>query len=283
MDRATTGGMGRRVGSTWQILKTEPNDASPRSIATAMHRSRISSPRTGRNGGPSDDLSEGSTSNGPAEVRIAPKANLRNVRRLLCIGASCKDLEVGAGCTIGRIINESPDIEVWWAVLSCDVPGRARSARRAARLFLAGAERRKVLMYGFRDGSLLFQGEQVRETFEDLAATFSPELVISPCEDGQLDQRFVCHITRETFDDCTILEFELLSGRCLLTYANLYVPLQEAECRSKIERFREAYGEHEPTHFHSAEVLWSLMRLRGAECGAARFAEAFHVCRLVAG
>lgn len=242
-----------------------------------------SPPRTGSNGGPRDYLSEGSMSNGPAEVRIQPRLNLRNVRRLLCIGARCKDLEIGAGCTIGRVINESPGIEVWWAVLSCDVPGQARNARRAARLFLAGAERPKVLMYGFRDGSLLFQGEQVRETFEDLAATFSPELVISPCKDGQLDQRFVCDITRETFGDCSILEFELLSGRCLLTYANLYVPLDEAECRSKIERFRKAYGAHERTHFHAAEVLWSLMRLRGAECGAARFAEAFHVCRLVGG
>jgi hypothetical protein len=46
-------------------------------------------------------------------------------------------------------------------------------AGRSAGVFLAGTSASEILIYGFRDGFLPFQGELVKEAFEDLKSNFA--------------------------------------------------------------------------------------------------------------
>jgi LmbE family N-acetylglucosaminyl deacetylase len=85
--------------------------------------------------------------------------DLTRVKRLLCLGAHCDDIEIGAGGTIMRLAKAYPQLEVRWVILAGEDPVRVEEARRSAKVFLAVSE---ILIYGFRDGFLPFQGELVK-------------------------------------------------------------------------------------------------------------------------
>ena len=58
-------------------------------------------------------------------------------------------------------------------------PTRVEEARRSAEVFLNGAAKSEISIYGFRDGFLPYQGELVKEAFEESSrpscrTSFSP-------------------------------------------------------------------------------------------------------------
>ena len=65
--------------------------------------------------------------------------DMTRVKRLLCLGAHCDDIEIGAGGTIMRLAKAYPQIEVRWVILAGEDPMRVEEARRSAEVFLAGA------------------------------------------------------------------------------------------------------------------------------------------------
>jgi hypothetical protein len=62
----------------------------------------------------------------------------------------------------------------------------------------------------------------------------------------------------------------------------VYCPLAEPVLREKIDKMREYYGSQQDRVSLEAEYVSGLARLRGVQCQA-RYAEAFHVTRLVLG
>ena len=54
--------------------------------------------------------------------------------RLLCLGAHCDDIEIGAGGTVLRLVRENPGIEVLWAVFSSTDARRLEAMACADRL-----------------------------------------------------------------------------------------------------------------------------------------------------
>ena len=38
---------------------------------------------------------------------------------VLCLGAHCDDIEIGCGGTILKLLEESPNLIVYWVVFSC--------------------------------------------------------------------------------------------------------------------------------------------------------------------
>ena len=62
---------------------------------------------------------------------------------------------------------------------------RVEEARRSAEVFLAGTSTSEISIYGFRDGFLPFQGELVKEAFEDLKANFVPDLILTHHDDDR--------------------------------------------------------------------------------------------------
>ena len=53
------------------------------------------------------------------------------VKRLLCLGAHCDDIEVGAGGTLLHLFKEHPELQVRRVVFAGASPVRAEEARRA--------------------------------------------------------------------------------------------------------------------------------------------------------
>lgn len=64
--------------------------------------------------------------------------------RILCLGAHSDDIEIGCGGTVLRLLEENPAAEVSWVVLGA-AGSRKTEAVESAKLFLAGAKKRKSL------------------------------------------------------------------------------------------------------------------------------------------
>ena len=138
--------------------------------------------------------------------------DLTRVKRVLCLGAHCDDIEIGAGGTIMHLARSNPDLEVKWVIFAGESPVRVEEARRSAEVFLAGTSTKsEIVIHGFRDGFLPFQGELLKETFEDLKASFAPDLILTHHDDDRhQDHRLVSQLTWNTWRDHMILEYEIM-------------------------------------------------------------------------
>jgi len=210
--------------------------------------------------------------------------DMTRVKRLLCLGAHCDDIEIGAGGTIMRLAQADPQIEIRWVILAGEDPGRVEEARRSAKMFFAGTKVSEISIYGFRDGFLPFQGELVKEVFEDLKGKFKPDLILTHHDDDRhQDHRFVSQLTWNTWRDHMILEYEIMKYDGDLGRPNFYVPLSKDICQDKIDGLFNAFPSQVRRPWFNEDTFWSLLRLRGIECNAStRLAEAFHVRKVVA-
>ena len=209
---------------------------------------------------------------------------LTNIRRVLCLGAHSDDIEIGCGGTILRLLGDSDRIEVCWVVLSSNAD-RAREARRSANSFLKGAHKKTILVKSFRDGFLPYMGAAVKESFEELKKSFSPDLIFTHFRDDlHQDHRLVCELTWNTFRSHLILEYEIPKYDADLRQPNFFVPLSDRIRRRKIQGLMRYFGTQRNKHWFSADLFQGLMRLRGVESASPTgFAEAFHCRKLVLG
>ena len=84
--------------------------------------------------------------------------DMTRVKRLLCLGAHCDDIEIGAGGTILRLVKAYPQIEVRWVILAGEDPIRVEEARRSAQAFLSGTDAAKSPSMGSATASCRFRG-----------------------------------------------------------------------------------------------------------------------------
>jgi LmbE family N-acetylglucosaminyl deacetylase len=210
--------------------------------------------------------------------------NLTNVKRVLCLGAHCDDIEIGCGGTISRLIRNSKRIEFFWLIL-CSNPPRAREAKRSAKAFLRGAHKQNIEVKSFRDGFLPYLGAPVKDCFEELKKSFSPDLIFTHFRhDLHQDHRLVCELTWNTFRNHLILEYEIPKYDADLCQPNFFVPLPDAVRRKKVRLLMEHFGTQRNKHWFSEDLFNGLMRLRGVESKSpTRYAEAFHCRKLVLG
>jgi LmbE family N-acetylglucosaminyl deacetylase len=206
------------------------------------------------------------------------------VKCLLCLGAHCDDIEIGAGGTILQLIKKHPQMQVRWVVFAGANPVRAEEARRSAAMFLGGIHSSEVSVFDFRDSILPFQGELVKERFEELKSSFTPDLILTHHDDDRhQDHRLISQLTWNTWRDHMILEYEIMKYDGDLGRPNFFVPLSEDLCRDKIARVLEAFPSQVSRYWFKEEVFWSLLRLRGVECNSPSvLAEAFHVRKIIA-
>jgi LmbE family N-acetylglucosaminyl deacetylase len=86
--------------------------------------------------------------------------------RVLAIGAHADDIEIGAGGTVLRLIEDYPGVEFQWVVLTSR-GDRTAEARRSAEAFL-GSAAQAIELPGFQDGFLPYTGGEVKQFFESL-------------------------------------------------------------------------------------------------------------------
>ena len=203
-------------------------------------------------------------------------------RRLLCIGAHCDDLEIGCGGTVLRLLDAAPDLAVDWVVLTSN-EARAREARASAEAFLRGAREARVIVKAFRDGFLPYSGAEVKAFFEELKGLGSPDLILThQRHDLHQDHRLVSELTWNTFRDHLILEYEIPKYDGDFGAPNLFVHLDAATARRKVELITTHFPTQHGRDWFAEETFLSVMRLRGMESRAPeRYAEAFYCRKLV--
>jgi LmbE family N-acetylglucosaminyl deacetylase len=207
------------------------------------------------------------------------EASLEGNLRVLAIGAHADDIEIGCGGTLLRLAETNPEAEVVWVVLTGD-DERGEEARRSAADFAGGFAASQVVLGGFRDGFLPYGGGEVKQLFEDLKATVSPDLIFTHQRaDLHQDHRLACELTWNTWRDHLILEYEIPKYEGDLGQPNAYVGLEPQLAERKIKTLLEVYPSQACKPWFDAETLRGLMRLRGVECRQP-FAEAFHARKL---
>ena len=204
-----------------------------------------------------------------------------SARKILCLGAHADDIEIGCGGTVLRWLQEHDDLEFYWVVLSSN-PKRKKEALKGASAFLQGARKKTVLVETFRDGFFPYVGGAIKEYFEALKKRVSPDLVLTHyCNDLHQDHRVVSDLAWNTFRQQLILEYEIPKYDGDLGQPNLFIPLSEAECRKKVQNILGVYQTQAQKHWFTEDTFRSLLRLRGIECGAGRYAEAFYCRKMI--
>lgn len=204
------------------------------------------------------------------------------LRRVLCLGSHCDDIEIGCGGTILRLIRENPEIEIYWKVFS-STPVRKREALQAASLFLAPVKKKKVVVRNYRDGFFPSLHTQIKGEFEKLKKDFVPDLILTHYRhDLHQDHRVICELTWNTFRSHLILEYEIPKYDGDLGVPNFFVGLDRAICERKAKHILDAFASQRGKQWFTPDTFLALQRLRGIEANSpGGFAEGFHCRKLV--
>jgi LmbE family N-acetylglucosaminyl deacetylase len=212
------------------------------------------------------------------------QCRLPGVRRILCLGAHSDDIEIGCGGTLLKLLDEVPDLEVYWVVM-CSTVERAKEAQRSARSFLRRARQKTLVTKAFRDGFLPHEGPRVKECFEELKGAFAPDLIFTHFrEDLHQDHRCVNELTWNTFRNHLIFEYEIAKYDADLRSPNFFVPLSEAICKKKVSLLMRCFPSQRNKQWFSEDLFRGLMRLRSVEAASPTpYAEAFHCRKMLFG
>ncbi len=207
--------------------------------------------------------------------------NLAGVRRILCIGAHSDDIEIGCGGTILQLLAGAKRLEIHWVVL-CSNPDRAKEAQRSANAFLKGVKNKTLVVKSFRDGFLPYTGGEVKEFFEELKKSYSPDLIFTHFRhDLHQDHRLASELTWNTFRNHLIFEYEIPKYDADLQHPNFFVPLSDAVRGKKVRHLMNHFVTQRNKHWFTEDLFNGLMRLRGMEAASPTLhAEGFH-CRKV--
>ena len=200
---------------------------------------------------------------------------------LLAVGCHADDLEIGCGGTVLDLASRGALAKVWWVVLS-GAGERAGEARAAAEELLAEVPH-EVLVQGFRESFMPWEGERVKAFFESLREQVDPDAILTHQRDDlHQDHRLAAELALNTFRDHLILGFEIPKYDGDLGAPNAYVPLSAPAAERKIDLLGRHFASQRGKQWYDAAVFRGLMRLRGMECNApSGYAEAFYARKIV--
>jgi LmbE family N-acetylglucosaminyl deacetylase len=201
---------------------------------------------------------------------------------ILCLGAHCDDIEIGAGGAVMRLLAERPGSTVHWAAMS-STPEREREARAAATEMLSGAARSEIVINTFRDGYVGYEPAAAKDFFEATKKTVKPDVIFTHHRhDRHQDHRLVAELTWNTWRNHLVLEYEIPKYEGDLGHPSLYVPLSAATARRKIDVILRSFPSQAGRSWFRADTFEAILRLRGIECNAPEgFAEAFHATKWI--
>ncbi|WP_026212301.1 PIG-L deacetylase family protein [Longispora albida] len=201
-------------------------------------------------------------------------ALLERVERLTALAPHPDDIEIAAG---GLLLKLRPRYVHY--VLFTGSTLRVNEARSAARAFLPDSEI-EFTHVGLPDGRLPAHWSEAKRAVEDAAGYQVPDLVLAPStHDAHQDHRLIAELSSTAFRGPQILHYEIPKWDGDLGRPNVYVPLDEATARRKVELLHKYYPSQHARDWWDDEFFLGLARLRGAECRQ-RYAEAFTVHKL---
>jgi LmbE family N-acetylglucosaminyl deacetylase len=204
-----------------------------------------------------------------------------SLNTILCLGAHSDDIEIGCGGALLRLLRQYPQISVHWVVFSA-TPERRDEALASAGDFLRQAVAPVIRVEDFRDGFFPYDGAAIKERFEQIKASVSPDLIFTHSRhDLHQDHRLLCELTWNTFRNHAILEYEIPKYDGDLAAPNFFIHLDESDCRRKVELLTKHFTTQSNKDWFTADTFVALMRLRGLESrSATRYAEGFYSRKL---
>ena len=202
--------------------------------------------------------------------------------QVLCLGAHSDDIEIGCGGTILRLLAQRHNVEVRWVVFAAS-PARRLEAEKSAEIFLREAVKKEIVVRDFKESFFPYIGSEIKEYFEELKRTISPDVVFTHFRDDlHQDHRLISELTWNTFRDHVILEYEIVKYDGGLGSPNLFVHLSEEVCAEKIQYLMENFQSQRAHQWFTEETFRAILRLRGVESNAPeKYAEAFHCRKIV--
>lgn len=201
---------------------------------------------------------------------------------VILIGAQCDDIVVGCGGTLLELCRAYPGVEITALTFTGGGSLREAEERAALEAFCPGA-RLRIVVLDLPYGQLATREERIVRALEDLRARVDPSVVFGPNQgDGHRDRVLIAELIRAAFPDHLVFGYEIVQRAGNLDQPGLFSPLAEPVLREKIEKMLEYYGSQTDRPSFDQESFAGLARLRGVQCHA-RYAEAFHVSRLVLG
>jgi LmbE family N-acetylglucosaminyl deacetylase len=198
--------------------------------------------------------------------------------RITCLGAHCDDIEIGAGATLLRLLDEHPGSSVTWVVPASD-DRRATEARASSAAFCAAAASLEVSIGDLDENVFPFIGTEVRSFLVDATDPTACDLVFAPRgDDLHQDHRVIADLALQRFRDQPILRYEIAKYDGDLTSPNAYVGLEGHHVDRKIELLFEHFGSQVHRPWFDERAFRGLMRIRGVECNRT-WAEGFHVAK----
>jgi LmbE family N-acetylglucosaminyl deacetylase len=202
--------------------------------------------------------------------------------RMVLLGAHCDDIAIGAGGTLLELCRSHPGLAVTAMVLTGGGSLREEEEREALTAFCPGAKL-EVIVHDLPDGRMPARWERAKQAVEEIRGMGEPDLVLGPSpHDAHQDHRTLAKIVPTVFRDHLSLGYEILKWESDLTQPIVFLPIAELVLREKISKLHEHYGSQQDRAWFDAETFAGLARIRGVQCHA-RYAEAFHVQKLVLG
>jgi LmbE family N-acetylglucosaminyl deacetylase len=201
---------------------------------------------------------------------------------MMLLGAHCHDIAVGAGGSLLELCRAHPGVGVSALVLTGGGSLREEEERAALAAFCPGA-RLDVTVLDLPDGRVPTRWERAKLALEELRSHAEPDLIFAPSpNDSHQDHRALAELIPTAFRDHLTLGYEILKWEGDLDQPMVYLPLAEPVLREKIAKLHEHYGSQRDRSWFDAETFGGLARIRGVQCRA-RYAEAFHVAKVVLG
>lgn len=217
-------------------------------------------------------------------LNIALQKSTDTPIRILCLGAHCDDIEIGAGGAILKLLEQYRRASVHWVVFSSD-DQRAEEARQSASLFLRGAESQTVIIKKFRNSFFPYIGADIKTYLEELKQDFTPDVVLTHYgKDFHQDHRVISELTWNSYRDHLILEYEIPKYDGDLSAPNSFVHLDETIARKKVGIIMESFRSQRGKHWFDEQTFLALLRLRGMESNSpGKYAEGFYCRKVVLG
>jgi LmbE family N-acetylglucosaminyl deacetylase len=202
--------------------------------------------------------------------------------RMLLLGAHCDDIAIGAGGSLLELCRAHPGVRVAALVLTGGGSLREEEERAALTAFCPGAKL-EVSVLDLPDGRVPTRWERAKLALEEMRTHGEPDLILAPSpHDAHQDHRALAKLVPTAFRDHLTLGYEILKWDGDLAQPIAYLPLAEPVLREKIAKLHEHYGSQRDRTWFDAETFAGLARVRGVQCHA-RYAEAFHIGKLVLG
>jgi LmbE family N-acetylglucosaminyl deacetylase len=199
-----------------------------------------------------------------------------SVRRVLCLGAHCDDVEIGCGGTLLALARSRPDIELTVAVFTSEDNRGAESADALRELL--GTSIRWNLQFGtFRNSYFPAQWSDIKEHMEAIRRSAEFDVVLTHSRDDlHQDHRTLAELTWNAFRNHWVLEYEIPKYDGDLGKPNFFVPLDAQLVERKIDVLMRCFPSQAGKAWFTPDTFRGLMRIRGIECQApGGFAEAF--------